>query len=109
MNKLLKKSPKTTKVPNEESRERTLPEVNKLRDLHSHGSFTCTSPASPCSVIASPRSVSVTGSMKKTFSNPGTPRLSNKHESWGHWRTKQKATSSTDSVFTHSPQHKDNR
>ena len=106
MNKLLKKTPRSNTNPNTEYYEQTLHELNKLRNLHN--SFSFTPPPSPCSVTTPDplsRTTSV-ASYSKTYSNPATPRLSSKQESWSPWRTKKKPTSSTDSVFTHSPQHK---
>ena len=94
--------------PNTEYHEQTLHELNMVRNLHN--SFSFTPPPSPCSVTTPDplsRTTSV-ASYSKTYSNPATPRLSSKQESWSPWRTKKKPTSSTDSVFTHSPQHKNN-
>ena len=108
MNKLLKMTPRSITNPNTENHEQTLHELNKLRNFQSHNSFS--PPPSPSSVTT-PDPLSRTTSVarySRTYSNPGTPRLSSKQESWSPWRTKKKPTSSTDSVFTHSPQHKNN-
>ena len=108
MNKLLKKTPRSNTNPNTEYHEQTLHELNKLRNVHN--SFSFTPPLSPCSVTTTDplsRTASV-ASYLKSYSNPATPRLSSKQEYWSPWRTKKKPTSSTDSVFTHSPQHKNN-
>ena len=102
MNKLLKKSPRSKTNPNTEYHEQTLHELNKLRYLHN--SFSFTPPPSPCSVTT-PDPLSRVASYSKAYSKPATPRLSSKQNSRSPWRTKKKPTSSTDSVFIHSPQH----
>ena len=75
MNKLLKKTPRSTTNPNTEYHEQTLHELNKLRNLQSHNSFSFTPPPSPCSVTTPDPFSSFNSKLCKDLLKPSNPKI----------------------------------